>query len=137
MEQDDSDKGISNPRSTPSPAWRAGLASILGRLRLHYPGQPMTEDQARLFWEDYVTDLHPTDLRVIDAACARWRQSDEQFFPNPGQLRKICAGVLSERRPQREMNYAEKLERDGWRPPTAEEKAKVTVLMARVRARRR
>ena len=111
--------------------------TALGALRLHYPGQPMTPEQERVFWADYLADLGGWDPRMIAEACSRWRRSPERFFPNPGQLLELCRKVAAERPPKATIGgrYREKLERDGWRPPTAEEKARVTALMDQVRAR--
>ena len=137
--QDPTDRGVVSriPCATlprPPDGDRA-VVTALGALRLHYPGQPMTEAQERVFWAAYLTDLAGWNPRMVAEACSRWRRSPERFFPNPGQLLDLCRKVAAERPRTQGARYREQLERDGWRPPTPEEKAKVAALMDQVRAK--
>lgn len=115
--------------------WDRAVVTALGALRLHYPGQPMTPEQERIFWADYLTDLAGWNPRMITESCARWRRSPERFFPNPGQLLELCRKVAAERPKSSGIRYRDALGRDGWRPPTDEEKKRVADLVEGFRKR--
>ena len=140
MGDDFTDRGVSKTPSTPSTTWRDQVVAHLGRLRLHRPLHAMTAEQERLFWTDYLSDLEGYDANVIGQACERYRRSENQFYPQTGQLRALCNEVIRERAAPNAASSAaykldQQLEREGWRPPTEAEKAQVTEIMDRLRAR--
>lgn len=68
-------------------ATESEVIQLLGRLSLHYPQPALSVDQHKLRWEDYLRDLRGFTVGEIEGMISRWRNSQEYFFPTPGQLK--------------------------------------------------
>jgi hypothetical protein len=71
---------------------------------MYYPKSPMTDGERKVWFAQWCDDLkHKTDSEIA-YACTRYRQNSEnRFFPTPGQLIALCQPAF-ENRPRR---YAE------------------------------
>src|ERR1051326_6571435 len=100
-----------NPRSNKhtglqmsSPATKAQIIARVTALEMYYPKSPMTDGERKVWFAQWCDDLkHKTDSEIA-YACTRYRQNSEnRFFPTPGQLIALCQPAF-ENRPRR---YAE------------------------------
>lgn len=69
------------------PATPREIVMMLSKLRLHFLGAVMTEEESAILLDDYVKDLSTYPSDIIEQACIIYRRSpDSLFFPKIGQL---------------------------------------------------
>lgn len=119
---------------TPCPSDR--ILTLLSRLRLHCPMRDMSEDHARLVIEDYLADLATVPADLLETAVVTWRRR-QKWFPSIAELLAACEPDWRRRRAYtlRLRRAADTPREPEWRPPTEEEKARVSALLAESRQR--
>lgn len=64
----------------------AEVMNLLESLATHCRPPLMSVDAKSRWMADWCADLKPYPVEDIEAACRRWRQSENTKFPMPGQL---------------------------------------------------
>src|ERR1051326_3074154 len=94
-----------NPRSNKhtglqmsSPATKAQIIARITALEMYYPKSPMTDGERKVWFAQWCDDLkHKTDSEIA-YACTRYRQNSEnRFFPTPGQLIALCQPAFDQK----------------------------------------
>lgn len=82
----------------PPKATAKDFAVCLGRLALHYWRPDFTAEQAKLLYQDFISDLAGVTAEELNEACGEWRRDPlNRFFPTTGQLRELVTDRLRDR----------------------------------------
>lgn len=84
-------------------------------LEAHFPTKFLTNDQKKLWMNDWCNDLRPYPLEVVAEACAQWRRFNTGKFPTFAQLSPVLTRVQGDRAKAGEPRPHE------WRPLSDEE----------------
>ena len=71
------------------PLVRDRIKAVLGRLALHLPPTRMPAQQFDLLLDDYLTDLAPYSVTLVEGACDNWRRKGEPHFPKVSDLIRL------------------------------------------------
>lgn len=66
------------------------IASLIGRLLVHYWTENMPASMREAQAQDWLEDLREFGPGVVSAACTEWRQKPGGKRPTPGDIRVLC-----------------------------------------------
>ncbi len=81
------------------PAEPRAILVELAKLRLHYSHLNLTQNELEILLDDYVNDLMPYPIDLIQAACIKYRREGKNlFFPKIGQLLQLIIDPCHKRK---------------------------------------
>lgn len=81
-----------------TPAKPEQIAVEIEALALHYPAMSRTREESKIVNRNWIEDLDGWPIDILRETCRQWRNSNERFFPTPGQLKAMGEKILSARK---------------------------------------
>ena len=80
-----------------APASKTEIAGRIEALTVHYWTKALDPASAKIYVQDWLSDVGHLPPDILESACAQWRRSDKAFMPTPGQFLAVANPIYENR----------------------------------------